>query len=91
MNSRGSITLYSIMLGLAIIVLVLALAGPTQQFTESARNVTVGDTVGMDCNNASISDFTKAACIATDLSLFYLIGGLLCLVGTIITAKIIFS
>jgi len=91
MWKKGSVTIYGIMLGLAIIVLVLALAGPTQQFTESARNVTVGDTVGMDCNNDSISDFTKAACVATDVSLFYFISGLLLIAGVVITAKIYFS
>jgi len=91
MNSKASVTIYGIMLALTIIILALALAPAVKQSTDLARNESDGDTLGMDCDNSSISDFQKAACLATDLSLFYLIGGVLFLAGAIISARIIFS
>jgi len=90
-SKKANVTLYGIMLALTIIVLALALAPSVRYFTNNARNATSGDTIGMDCNNASISDFTKAACIAADINLFYFIGGLILLAGAIITARIIFN
>ena len=91
-NKKGSVLLYGVMLSLTIIILTLALAPAVSEFTVTARNASVVNaTVGMDCGNSSISDFTKAACYATDLNLFYFIGGLLFIGGAIFTAKIIFS
>ena len=46
---------------------------------------------GMDCDNASISNFDKAACVATDLMLFYFISFLVFLAGAIVTAKFAFG
>jgi len=86
-NSKASVTIYGIMLALTIIVLALALAPVIKQSTDSARN----NVTGMDCDNSSISDFQKAGCLATDLNLFYFIGGVLFLAGAIISARIIFS
>ena len=82
--------MYGIMLALTIIVLALALAPVVRDFTESARNESSGDTIGMNCSTTT-DDFVKAGCIATDLSLFYLIGGLLVIAGVVITSRIIFS
>ena len=90
-NKSGNVTIYGIMLALTVIVLALALAGPVKEFTDTARNNTDGDTIGMDCSNGTISDFTKAACVATDLNIFYFIGGIIVLAGVIISARIIFS
>jgi len=89
-QKQASVTIYGIMLALTIIVLALALAGPVKEFIDSARNESSGDTIGMNCSTTT-SGFTKAACIATDLNLFYFVGGLLFLAGIIISAKIIFS
>lgn len=91
LNKKANVTIYGIMLALTIIILALALAGPIKESTDSARNATDGDTIGMDCDNSSISDFQKAACVATDINLFYFVGGLLFLAGVIISARIIFS
>ena len=89
-NSKANVTIYGIMLALTIIVLALALAPVVRDFTESARNESSGDTIGMNCSTTT-DDFVKAGCIATDLSLFYLIGGLLVIAGVVITSRIIFS
>jgi len=91
MNKKASVMIYSIMLALVVIILALALAPAGKSIISSAMNETVSDTIGMDCGNASISSFTKAACIITDFSLFYFFGGLIFIAGTIITGRVIFS
>jgi len=91
MNKKGQMTIYALMIALVIIVLALALAPPVSQFTNSARNETNGDTIGMNCSNPDIDNFTHAACIATDLNLFYFISGLIFIAGAIVTGRIIFS
>jgi len=91
MNNRGQVIFFGLMLGLVIIITALALAPALMNQTNAARNATDGDTYGMDCGNSSIDNFSKAACVATDLSLFYFIGGLIFIAGSVITAKIIFS
>lgn len=83
MNNNGSILFYGLMLGLTIMILALALAPAVQDFTDDARS-------DMDCSNSSISTFYKTACLATDLNLFYFVGGLLLIGGIIVTAKIVF-
>jgi len=83
MNKKGSIIFYSLMLGLTIIVLALALAPPIQDFTDDALS-------DLDCDSVSISQFDKAACVVVDLNLFYFAGSLLLIGGVIVTAKIIF-
>ena len=61
MNSKGSIMIYGLMLGLLIIVLTLALAPAGKEFIDNAMNESVGDTIGLDCNNSTISTFDKGA------------------------------
>jgi hypothetical protein len=87
MDNKGSVIIYGIMLGLTIIILALALAPSVQEFTEEARN----STSGMDCSNSSISNFDKATCVVTDLNLFYFIGGLIFIAGSVIIAKVVFG
>ena len=60
-------------------------------YTLPNGTVTTGNitTIGMDCNNESISTFNKGACIVSDLSMFYFIGGLIFLAGTIIAARVL--
>jgi len=47
------------------------------------------EVLGMDCSNTSISSFNKGACLVADMSLFYFIGGLIFMVGSIIAAKVL--
>jgi len=90
-NKKGSVLIYGLMLSLTIIILALALAPSVSQFTNDARNASSENIIGMNCNNATISDFTKAACVATDINLFYFVGGLLFIGGAIFTARLIFQ
>ena len=91
MNDRGSFVIYGLMIGMVIMILALALAPAISQFTTGAMNETDGDRVGLDCNNTSISNFDKATCVATDLTLFYFIAFLIFLAGAVVTAKFAFG
>jgi len=90
-SKHGSVVIYTLMIGLVIFVIALALAPIVKNLTDTARNETSGDTVGLDCSNESISNFDKAACVATDLTQFYYIGALIFIGGIIITAKVVFG
>jgi len=91
-NKRGSFIIYGLMVGLVVLILALALAPAVSQFTTSAMNVSVGDDVGLNCSyTENISNFDRAACVATDLMLFYFIAFLVCLAGAIVTAKFAFG
>jgi len=91
MNRRASVMIYGIMLGLVIIILALSLAPVGKFFIGSAMNATVGDVTGLDCDNGSISSFTKSACVVTDFSLFYFFGSLIFIAGVIVTSRIVFA
>ena len=89
-NKRGSYVIYGLMVGLVIIILALALAPAVAQFTNDARNITDGDDVGLNCSYTNnISSFDRAACIATDLTLFYFIAFLIFIAGAVVTAKFV--
>lgn len=92
MNNKGSVVIYSFMVGLVIFVLALALAPPVSEFISSARNETTSfGTQGLNCTSDTISNYDKAACVVTDLNLFYFIGGLLFIAGAFVGSKIIFG
>jgi len=99
MNSKSQVFFYSLMLGILILVLALALAAPVKETIDSVRNksssILMTDQTtsqpGLDCSNSSISSFQKGSCIIVDLSLFHFIGGLIFLAGAIITAKLVFQ
>ena len=87
MNNNGQVFLYSIMLGLTIIVLVLAFAPAVKSFSDSAMNQS-----NLDCDNSSISSFDKATCVAVDVGFnFYFLGSLVLIGGGVIVTKVIFS
>ena len=82
MNNRGQVIFYGFMLGLTILVLALGLAPAVKQQIDSTRNVnTTEGGAGLDCENASISNYNKAACVVTDLTIFHFIGGLIFIAG----------
>ena len=83
--------IYGLMLGMLVIFLGLALAPAVKEFTDSARAAPSGDTLGLDCNNDSISSFDKGTCVAVDLSGFYLIGSLIFIGGLVVSSRIIFQ
>jgi hypothetical protein len=91
LNNKGSVFIYGMMVGLIIIILGMALAPAVSQFTNGARNTTTADSLGMNCSNSSISNFDKAACVSTDLTLFYFGAAIIFIGGAIIISRIIFE
>ena len=85
-NKKGQVIFYGLMVGLVVLLLALALAPAVSESTTRAMNETVGDAVGLNCTTTD-SNFLKAACVATDITLFYFIGFLIFLSGAIVTAK----
>ena len=91
MNNRAQVWGYTLALGLIIIILALALAPAGQSFVNDAMNSTVGDTLGLDCSNTSISSFDKGTCVVTDFSIAYFFGGLIFIGGSVVVAKLVFG
>ena len=87
MNKRGSAFFYTFMLGITIFVLALALGPAVSFFTNTAIGPTVGDTIGLDCENTE-SNFVKATCVVTDISLLYFIGTLILIAFVVVKAKV---
>lgn len=95
MNKKAQAGNYAVafMIAVCLIILGIAWASPINEVTKDARNTTnqFGEVGGMDCDNSSISDFTKAGCLVTDISQGYFIGGIIALAGVIIAARIILA
>jgi len=92
MNKKGFTTVfYTFMIALTIIVLALALAGPISETVSNARNETYEGYYGLNCSSETISNFDKAACVTSDMSIFYFIGGLIFVAGMVITARLVFG
>ena len=68
MNNGGQVIVLKFMIAIAIIVVVLAFAPLMKNINDDARSAPQ-----MDCDNESISDFDKAACLSSDSSLFLII------------------
>lgn len=84
MNDKGQVFFFTFMVGLVVLILALAFAPGLREQVDTTRN-----SANLDCGNDSISSFNKATCFVTDLNIFYFIGGLIFITGSIITAKII--
>jgi hypothetical protein len=91
MNRKGQVIIYGLMVSLCIIILALALAKPTTDFSSTAMGNTTADHLGLNCTDGSIDNYYRGACIVTDLYAPYLIGIMLFLAGGIIISKIIFD
>ncbi len=91
MNKKGQVIIITFMIGLVVAILALALAPALQSQITDARNVSTDSSIGLDCGNESISNFDKATCVATDITLPYFIGFLLLLAGAIVVGRIIFE
>jgi len=91
MNNRAQTAIYGFMLGLAILIVALAVAPALVEQTTSIMNESSTNSIGLNCTNPLISNFDKATCYAVDLSPFYFIGTVLFIAGAVVTAKIIFG
>ena len=90
LNKKAQVFFYALMIGVILIVLGLALAGPVKDTVDSARNQTTDEgQLGLDCTNSSISSYDKATCVVADLTIFHFIGGIIFIAGALLTAKFI--
>ena len=90
-NKKGQILIVTFMIALVVVILGLALAPTVKQFTDTARNESTENSIGLNCGNSSISTFDKITCRATDITLPYFIGFLLLMAGAIVGGRIILS
>jgi len=84
MNKKGQVLIYSLMIGLVVVILALALSPSVKTFTDTAMN-----SDNLDCSNDSISNFDKATCVAVDLGGFYLIGALILIGGGFVAVRLL--
>jgi len=77
MNVKGQMSLYSLMIGILLIVFGIAVAPAVKDFTAVYRGNSTSETVALDCNNSSISDYNKGACVITDFNQAYIILGII--------------
>jgi len=83
-DKKGQMIFVSLMVAITIIVLALAWAFPVRQAVDNARS-------DMNCSDGTISNFDKAGCLVSDLTIFYFIGGLIAMVGIVVGARIAFT
>lgn len=88
---KGQLTaLVGIMIFVTIIVLALAIAPASKQFTDGARNETSAiSEQGLNCTSTLLSDYDKGACVLVDLITPTFIIVLICIGGIIFGAKMI--
>ncbi len=90
-SKKGAVVILTFMIGLVFLILALALAPAIQESTSIARNESSNNSIGLDCDNESISNFNKGACIVSDISLPYFIGFVLFAAGAITVGRIFFE
>lgn len=92
MNKQGQVTmLYTLMIAIVVILFAMAVAPTLKIFNDEARGPSTDTSVGLDCNNASISDYDKANCVALDLNFPFVILGFMAVAGIIIGARVMFG
>lgn len=84
MNDKGQAALVGLMIGVIIMFLGFAFINPMKDVITEVRAADQ-----LDCGNSSISDGTKATCLAVDLYLPYFIVVIFGVGGAYITAKYI--
>ena len=91
LNKNGQVIFYTLMLAIVVIILAMAMTPVVKQFVDTAKSPSTNESIGLDCNNSSISDFNKAQCTLTDASIPYFFIALIGLAGVIIGAKVVFG
>lgn len=89
MNSKGQAVFYLLMLSIVCVILALALAPVLKQYNDDARAPSSDTRVGLDCSNASISDYDKANCVSTDINYSAFFWIILAIGGAVAAAKFI--
>ncbi len=74
MNNQGQMVFFGFMIMIVMIILTFGMAPMVKEIIDQSRNSS-----NMDCNNSSISDFDKVACVTIDMGMFYFIAGMIAL------------
>ena len=88
-GKHGQVIFYTLMLAVVIVILALEFAPVLKQFSDDARSANTNDSVGLDCQNTSISDYDKANCVAVDMFQPYFVAMLIGIAGIIVGAKLV--
>ena len=91
MNNKGQVVIYTLMLGVVLIILALALAPALKVFSDTARADSTDTQIGLNCSNPNLDDYYKGTCVVQDLNTPYFVGIVLGIAGMVIGAKVIFS
>ena len=99
MRKKGQVMFFTLMIGLTMLVFLMALAFPIKETVDDVTNYSgnaqsdtwngTSQVATLDCNNADISIFNKGACLVSDMSMFYFVGGLIFMVGGLVAAKVL--
>ncbi len=82
MNNKGQMIFLGFMVMMAVIVLTFGVAPMVKEIVDDTRNSS-----NMDCNNSSISDFDKVACVTIDMGMFYFIAGMIALAIAVFVSR----
>jgi hypothetical protein len=82
MNKKGSGIFVGFMIMMAMIVLTFGMSPMVKEIIDQTRNSS-----NMDCDNSSISDFDKVACVTIDMGMFYFIAGLITLALAVFVSR----
>jgi hypothetical protein len=104
LNNNGQAILFTIMLGVVILILAVALAPVLNTFTAGTMNETYNGNPGLNCTNGGtiingtnnpgdieFNIFGQSTCTILDLYLPFFIGSLVAIGGAAIGAKLFFS
>ena len=92
LNKKAQVFFYTLMLGIMLIVLALALSGVVKDIVDSARSETTDEgQLGLNCTSTTISNFDKGACLVSDLTIFHFIGGIIFIAGAVMVARVMFQ
>ena len=82
MNNAGQAALVGLMIGAIVILAAVIMVAPLGDVVEDQQSAS-----NLDCDNSSISDGKKAACLVMDLFTPYFIGIAIFAAGAYITAR----
>ena len=104
MNNKAQASALVFMIAIVVVILALAFVKPVNEATTNAMSNTTmtevdagegvtgyAERTGMNCTDASITDFTKAGCWVTDIGQAYFIWGVIAFAGVVAAAKIFFE
>ena len=86
MNKKGQLALVGLMIGIFVIIFGLVAANAVKDVIEFSTGSSQ-----LDCSNSSITDGTKAVCLAVDLTFPYYILILFVSAGAWMTARWVMS